>query len=314
MKHGAFALATYRRRVAALALAVAATAASGACADGGAKSGIASSFRVEVAPLPLSGLTNATYVVTVTDGAGARLYESTVSADRYGDGISAISFDAPCHPDAPQHRIALALDSLETVAGKLVSGVDFDNPAPLDAPVEVGRTCVAGDVVPVRFELAPARRTSTGFFDVAVEWDDLLCRARLACDADPDSKVVPVLVDPLTGEPGPTALLELACAAPPGDPVVLYMSTVLVRCGGQLFPVDVAAGPGLLDPPYDDPEADLLFQAAITRSQGAVGGYDVTSWQVALGLNPVALAALPACTVEAAATAARTAFPGDATP
>ena len=33
--------------------------------------------------------------------------------------------------------------------------------------------------------------------------------------------------------------------ATPGDPVVLYMSTVLVRCGGQLFPVDVAAGPGL---------------------------------------------------------------------
>ncbi|HRE91073.1 MAG TPA: hypothetical protein PK095_18265, partial [Myxococcota bacterium] len=112
------------------------------------------------------------------------------------------------------------------------------------------------------------------------------------------------LLTDTTGARAPTAVVGFTCAAGPGQSTWLWMDRLVITCeGGGPFIVDVADGPGNLDPLFDEPTLDLLFQAAVYRGTGYEGGAETAWWNVALGLNTAAFAALGDCLLTGSASA-----------
>jgi len=70
-------------------------------------------LRVEVAPLALADVVNATYEVVVENAAGQTVWSRTADSRRYGDGAGSLALVGPCDADAPLHTITLTLTGLE---------------------------------------------------------------------------------------------------------------------------------------------------------------------------------------------------------
>jgi len=303
---------------------VAAVLLGGAAAcDGGLSSGATGGLSVEVAPLSLAGLTDASYRLTVTNGAGDEVWTRVIGSQRFGDGAGSASYVGTCDAASNPNTVSLAVVGLSDADGALTPGADFANPAPDDDPLTVEVACVADVDVAVTFELTIARAARQGFFDVAISFDDIFCSAKLDCLDD--SEPLELLFDPLTGEREQTAVMGFACTAGPEQDTHLWMDQIQVVCdGGAPIVVDPAEGPGNLDPPYPGPApntVDLLFQAATYRGVEQLDDdtdWAKAYWNVALGLNRAALTSrggtLSACRLQAAATASSTAFVDGQTP
>ncbi|HRE88285.1 MAG TPA: fibrinogen-like YCDxxxxGGGW domain-containing protein [Myxococcota bacterium] len=275
----------------------------GACAEADGDGGPFGRVSVEVSPLALTGITGATYTVTVANTAGP-VWSRTVTSGQYGDGQGALSYVGPCDATAElaDHTIALELVELRDGGGPLIDGVDFTNPAPVGDPLVATARCLPNADAPVVFDLVIARSASQGFFDVAVEFDDIFCSAKLDCERSPGVPLE-LLTDAL-GVRALTAVVGFTCTAGDDADTWLWMDRLVVTCeGGGPFIVDVADGPGHLDPVFDDPTSDLLFQAAIYRGIGNEGGAETAYWNAALGLNAAAFATLGDCTLTGMATA-----------
>ncbi|TNF36354.1 MAG: hypothetical protein EP329_05315, partial [Deltaproteobacteria bacterium] len=271
---------------------------------------------ISVAPLSLTGLTDATYTITVTNSAAETVWSRTVTSSSYGDGAGSISYVGPCDADASPNTIALVLDSLSTAGGDLTPGVDYMNPAPAGDAVTLVRPCVADADTAVTFDLTVVRAAQQGFFDIGVTFDDIFCSAKLDCvkaGAGGDEPLT-LLSNPQTGVREQTIVLGFACTAGESQDTWLYMNDIVVTCGATSFTVDPGAGPGQLDPSYVDPAADLLFQAAVYRGTEQLGAYSKGYWNVALGLSTDAFGPLDPCTLTATATASNGPLTGLSTP
>jgi|GEM_PF-1926812 len=274
---------------------------------------------IAVAPLELPGLVDATYTLAVTSPDGV-VWTKTVTSSQYGDGSGAVSYVGTCDADANPNTITLVLDELRTNGGALTPGLDFANPAPVGAPIELRADCLANADVAVAFELTVARAATQGFFDVAVSFDDLFCSAKLDCLNSADAPLE-LLFHPHTGERDVTAVLGFACTGGLGSSTQLCLDPVSITCDdGSVFEVDASGGPGNLNPAFPGPPntSDLLFQAAVYRGteqlQSGGTSWGKTYWNLALGLNTAAFGDLGVCRLTTGATANSTGWGDGTTP
>jgi len=264
---------------------------------------------IEVAPLTLTGIAEATYTLSVVNDSGDVVWSRQVTSSRYGDGAGSVSYVGPCDAEDNPNTVRLVVDGLADAQRTLVAGVDYMNPAPAGAPLERDVTCVEGADVAASFEISFARAARQGFFDVAVELDDVFCSAKLDCE-DASGAALRLLHDD-DGARAPTAVLAFACTGGAGADTHLYLSDLTLDCGGgDSVTVDPSRGPGKLSAVAGSglPNAHL-FDALVTRGDEQLGTYAKRYWSVALGLEDVA-----GCTLEATATASDGALDGGATP
>lgn len=251
-------------------------------------------IEVAVAPLSLSGITNAQYTVTVTNapaGAGEVVWSRTITSDQYGDGAGSITYVGPCD-GGKRHTVTLTLDAL--YAGGLLDAGTYENPT----PVRLEADCLENRDTPVRFDITLMRQADQGFFDVAVQFEDIFCSAKLDCQTDSGSDL-DLLFNGQTRDM--TAVLGFACISGEGQ-TYLYMDDLVIDCGGTLLDVRVAPT-GMGDTTPTSNPNNYLFAAATYRGLGEGG---VAYWNVGLGLNAAAFATMGACTLTTRATASST--------
>jgi len=263
-----------------------------------------SRVAIDVAPLSLPGIDDATYTLTVIAGSDT-VWSQTVTSSAYGDGAGSVSYVGPCDASVDPNTVQLELDELRADGAPLTDGVDYNNPAPSGSPIELDVTCAQNADTPVTFDLTVARAASQGFFDIGVNFSDIFCSAKLDCLDAEGSGDLKLLFNPLTGARDLTAVLGFSCTAGPGSSTILALDPVTIVCdSGDAFFVDVAGGPGNLNPPFPGPtnDTDLIFQAAVFRGAELIAGAGKAYWNVAIGLNSDAFDNLGACVMTAAGT------------
>jgi len=264
------------------------------------------SMAVTVSPLTLPGIDDAEFGIHVYNAEGDLVWEqASLWTSRYGSGGDGLAYVGPCDATAPgTNTVQLVLRALKNDSSGTISPTTYVNPAP-DVAVDDARalkrtvTCVENGDVPVVFNLTIARDAQQGFFDIAVEFEDVFCSAKLDC------------VDKLLhhgDEREPTAVMGFACAAGGDQPVSLYLSNVGITCrdtGGSVT-------------------FEHSFRAAALDegNQGGVGpifqvghywgkeefDFDKCYWNHAFGLDLAALAGLGSCELEAWGTASHQAW------
>lgn len=166
---------------------------------------------------------------------------------------------------------------------------------------------------PVVFNLTVMRNARQGFFDVAIDFEDVHCSAKLDCVDD-------LLHDPATGARGPTVVLGFACTSgqdADGTPqdTFLYLDDVRIECTNPIatYTFDPTEGPGQVggQPPG-------IFQTAFYRGHEDLPGLDKCYWNAAFGLDLETLADPGVlegdCWLRARGTASETALVDGATP
>ncbi|MFT7580424.1 MAG: hypothetical protein ACI9MR_002095, partial [Myxococcota bacterium] len=162
--------------------------------------------------------------------------------------------------------------------------------------------CQENADVPVTFNVTLMRRAEQGFFDVAVNFRDIFCAAKLDCqDAflhQPD------------GARGPTVIMAFACTT--GDLTLThqYLSEITLTCV-DADPTDETSLATLtqrLTPASAQTDGNqgatppLLFQWARYSVDEQLPGLDKCAWNHALGLDLAAIGARR-CTLSATGTA-----------
>ncbi|TNF30481.1 MAG: hypothetical protein EP329_13675, partial [Deltaproteobacteria bacterium] len=259
-------------------------------------------LAVDVAPLTLPGITDAEYVLTVHNGPGGTgdvVWTKAVSSQGYGDGAGSLSYVGTCDAETGTNTVTLELTALYDASGE-VSTASYMNPTPIRRDV----ACVANTDVAVQFDIALARRAEQGFFDVAVQFKDLFCSAKLDCEKADHSDLE--LLHAPSGARDMTVVLGFACTGSLTGSTYLYMDNVVVACAGLAQDVIVApTGLGNVTPLAN---ADgYLFGAAVYRGVEGLAGK--AYWNVSLGLDATTFATAGACTLTTRATASDTPFP-----
>ncbi len=168
-------------------------------------------FSVQVAPLILPGVTNACYRVTVTNdidrGGDIVWQQDSICADDFGDGIGAITYVGPCDADVTTQN-SVTIELLDLMTGSptptAVADGSYVNPCgEIDdwstdpdtlltgeddfGPCTINHTCVENADEPIEFNLTIMRDARQGFFDIAVNFEDIFCSAKLdTCYPDGD--------------------------------------------------------------------------------------------------------------------------------
>lgn len=165
--------------------------------------------RLAVAPLTLPGIGKACYDLEVRNGAartgevvwsrgtpglnGGVTDPTAICSDRYGSG-SDITYIAPCDaagqldPDPEGERVnsvTVWVDGLYDTNGAYLAPTgthSWQNPCDdgcsLDVLCEENRDTLAA------FDLTVMRDANQGFFDVAVNFEDIFCSAKLDCRSE----------------------------------------------------------------------------------------------------------------------------------
>jgi len=242
-------------------------------------------LQVTVAPLELPGLVDACYSLDVTNEAGSLVWQrSGVCASQFGNGAGGdLSYVGTC--DATDstgdtvawNTVTLRIDGLyraDGADGDTTPDLLTDWQNPCDAPHSPGGCklnvpCVENADAPVTFNLTIMRSANQGFFDVAVNFDDIFCSAKVDC-AYPGANGGPLELvhDPVSGARVQSLVWALACtdgdrSGPPGESTHLYMSEVVLRCGVATYRVDPSGGPGSLYPLGVAPPPGPIVQAMV---------------------------------------------------
>ena len=264
-------------------------------------------LTVAVAPLNLSGIINADYTITVTndrDGSGEVVWTRAVTSSVYGDGAGSVSYVGTCDASTGVNTVTLQLTALYD-AGGLVPAGTYMNPTPLAREA----TCVPNADVAVQFDITVARRADQGFFDVAVEFEDIFCSAKLDCQ-NADGTDLDLLHD-ANGDRDMTVVLGFACTGSPTGSTYLYMDDPIIACTNQA-PNEVLVDPtgsgnvALNQAPNANP-GGYLFAASVFR--GVEGLAHKAYWNISFGLDATRFGANGTCELTGRATASDLAFP-----
>lgn len=267
------------------------------------EAGSAPRLEVQVAPLSLAGVTQAVYRVTVANEDGDVVWtRDDLTSTQYGDGRGSLSYVGTCDASSAKNTVTLVLSSLEA-DGSPLTQADYVNPGPLTREV----TCLDNQDVAVTFDLTILRNARQGFFDVAVEFSDIFCSAKLDCERGP-GQPLELLHNPASDAREQTVVVAFACTAGENQNTTLYLDYLRVVCGDdESYTIDPTGGPGNMgaQPP-------MVFQTASYRGVEALPGYDKLYWNTAIGLNMAALG--DSCSLRARGTASDTPFVDSATP
>lgn len=276
------------------------TACAGAAPPTGAR------LEVKVAPLDLPDIGNAQYTIVVANADTDVVWTATVTSDRFGDGVGSIAYVGTCDASSNPHTATLTLDKLwDTESHLLESPEDYRDPGPITLGDIV---CRENADVAVVFDLTLMRAAEQGFFDVAVDFEDVFCSAKVDC-------VDELLHDGDTR--GPTVVLGLACTAGGSrtgpEPSRMYFGDLTLSCvdpGGSLPPIGVTLHPGdVTRPGLQAPVPGLLYQWAEYHGQEGFLDVDKCYWNHAFGLDVDAIGDR-VCTLSGAATASNRELPG----
>ncbi|MCC6624008.1 MAG: hypothetical protein IT385_22310 [Deltaproteobacteria bacterium] len=272
---------------------------------------------VTVAPLSLAEVDDACFGLTVYGGpttAAPIVWSERVCSSRFGDGAGGLAYVGPCDASAGTNTVGLVLEDLcsggpcgDSAPGP--TSIDEDTwRNPCRGPLGCVRqaSCEPNRDTPVSFDLTVARSASQGFFDVAVEFADIFCSAKVDCE-DPDGEPLVLLHDPDTGVRGRTVVVAWTCTAGPSTTTWLYFDNVVVTCFDDAvappavigsWAYDPSLGPGNTGPG----SAPFVFQSAVYTTATALTG--IAAWSLALGILPQHLPGR--CVLTGRATASET--------
>ena len=283
--------------------------AAGACSDKAFDPDVGPGITIEVAALELPGVSDACYNLSVTNALGQPVWSrSTICASSYGAGAD-ISYVAPCDATpgiggaTATNTVTLTIASLSGPQGAITDYVDPcaapHNPLGCQLPV----VCRENADAPVTFNLTLMRRANQGFFDVAVNFDDIFCSAKVDCE-DADGDALQLVHDPASAQRVDSVVLGFACTSggsqsSPATSTHLYRNPIEVVCPGQTAVVDPSTGPGNL---YNSgsPAPAPLVQAMVFEGTEALQNGATNDpagklyWNVALGLDTSWIRAQPA--------------------
>lgn len=258
-----------------------------------------SRFEITALPLTLGSIGGATYELAVYNADEALVWSRTnLTSAQYGDGKGALTFVGPCDASKPEHTIALTLVSLQDEDGVDIPNASWRNPAPSGDPVVATATCAPNADTPVSFNLTIMRDAEQGFFDIAVNFEDIFCSAKVDCQSA-------LLHDGETR--GPTVVVGFACTAGTStegaEPTWLHMTDLTLTCEGQ--------APLVFDPSgqvgQHGPLGALptLFETAVYRGHEDLPDVDKCYWNSALGVR---VGNAPSCRLTGQATASHAPF------
>jgi len=184
-------------------LALSSFAALGACADTSGPSG--PGVEIGVAPLTLAGVVGVSYGLTVYNavamGPGDVVWsQDPVTSGQYGNGGGgSITYIGTCDADTPAlgdnlNYVALVLNTITVGDGLGSLGTtfeilddqntttdgdpDFQNPCRAEDPCVLSFPCVENTDTLVQFNITVMRGAEQGFFDIAVNFEDVFCSAK----------------------------------------------------------------------------------------------------------------------------------------
>lgn len=261
-------------------------------------------LTVTVAPLQLAGIADVEYHLRVDNALGDIVWDQpNLLSTRYGDGRGALTYIGPCDAsaDANPHTVSLWITDVTDTDGHVLSSPDeWKNPTREpngnDPGVAIQRSdvvCAENADVRVDFDLTVMRAAGQGFFDVAVNFEDVFCAAKMDC-------IPEMLHDPArAGTPrGPTVVLGFACTSGTAqgapEPTHLYLSDLLLRCDKPGSPVESFETRLPVDAVVSDGNqgavARGVFQWARYQDQEEFQAIDKCFWNFAVGLDTSALA------------------------
>jgi len=330
----------YRRAWVATAVALAA-----GCADAPGGPADGPSVAIDVAALNLSGVGDVVWDLEVVNGASASVWQKRITSSSYGDGAGSASVVGPCDADpaAAENTVRVwvvgvyqgavasgdagAFSSGAATGAGAVTGValDFQNPTTTAAPLTRTLTCAANADLAVHFDVALMRPAQQGFFDIAVDFDDVYCSAKFDCChevAGGGCEDIDLLHD-ASGARARTFVLGFACTAgtAAGVDTALYLDDLVLDCdvssGSGTFAADVTVHPSataagnLCTAAADGMSAcaaiteesgvdadTYLFQVATYHGEEPLAGANKAYWNVALGVK----AGVSACTLRTRGT------------
>ncbi len=296
---------------------------------------------IGVAPLSLPGISDVCYTLEVQNDAGQTVWSRpNVCSSKFGNNIGDITYIGTCDAqdnDVPTdgtatNTVTLTIENLYTGnplnnAQVAVADSEWDNPcgkyrpgstfgddvdgnpatpnvndnADGYGPCQLTFPCLENQDVAVEFNLTIMRDANQGFFDIAVEFEDVFCSAKLDCGKT-------LLFDPISGErvPNGTHVFGFACTAGQGTNTVLNLGEYHVQCTGAGGPWDYTfdpSGHGNLNPTFPVGHPPILFQAA--SYAGAEQLSDITGplkkgyWNIAIGFDEDVIEDLGlSCTIE----------------
>jgi len=336
-----------------------------ACSDASApKPGLEGpAVAIEIAALSLQGAGDVVWDLEVVNGRTPTpdvVWRQRITASRYGDGVGSTSYVGPCDASAGVNQNTVRLwvvgvydaDVSAANAGAFAAGattgvvgtaLPFQNPTTA-GPLTRTVTCSPNADARVTFDVTLMRPAEQGFFDIAVNFDDLFCAAKYDCcyDAAGDgcagdgSEDIDLLFD-ASGQRQRTHILGFACTAGVTSGVVteLFMDDLVLDCdvssSGATFAPDVTLDPNATHEGNQcvpgangmsacaavseaaGVDADTyLYQFAVYRGDELLpnaggGNAHIAYWNLALGVKgPIA-----GCTLRTRATADDSADLGD---
>ena len=321
-----------------------------ACDGESASAPAGPSVAIDVAALNLQGVGDVVWDLEVLNGAGTPqvVWQRRITSSGYGDGAGSASYVGPCDAQANPNVVRVWVVGLysgdvsaanagafnSTHDGVTGTAIAFQNPTTPAAPLTRSITCTENADVAVQFDVALMRPAQQGFFDIAVNFNNIFCAAKFDCCADTgdgtcaSAEDIKLLFD-ATGTRARTFVLGFACTAGPDDDVdtELYMSALELDCdGGSPFAPTLAIAPGGTSGNRCDAgnlsacsaftvgaaAADTyLYQVGTYRgsellSSGGASAQKVY-WNIALGVKP----AISSCHLRVRATADDAANDGD---
>jgi|GEM_PF-559780 len=230
-------------------------------------------LSVNVAALDLEGVGDVVWDLEVLNGGDDVVWQRRLTSSGYGDGAGSASYVGTCDAsdgvsdNTVRVWVVGVYAGAVTASGSFNGGSDagvgavtgttvpFQNPTSAALPLEQDVVCVANADVAVQFDVALMRPAQQGFFDIAVNFNDVFCSAKLDCCADADGsdscdagEDIALLFD-ASGARASTMVLGFACTAGAADDVQtqLYLDPLQLDCTSptswETFGADITINP-----------------------------------------------------------------------
>ncbi len=291
-------------------------------------------LEVRVAPLDLPGVGDVCFDITVynapggsagggdivwstgTPGLGGGATSGAICSRNYGNGAGGdITYIGPCDAQGTNgsrmNSVTLWVDGIyDTSTTPALIAPDSDNGWRNPCGVDNGGCtldvlCSENEDTLVAFNLTVMRQANQGFFDVAVNFEDIFCSAKLDTCYEGDRPIELLYGDDATRDW--TAVFGFACSAGMGDvDTNMLYGPIEVTCGTTTFTLDPKVAAGNAHTESGTPTRRLNYGVYrgvedLACGGGAAGTCNKLYWNVALDLAD--LAGLGPCTLSLTATA-----------
>jgi len=227
-----------------------------------------SRVAIQVSPSSLASVEDVHYTLTVATTAvpPAVVWTRSVTSQAFGDGRGSLTYVGPCDASTPTNTVTVQVDALIGPEGPLTSWAD---PGPVSQTV----ACDPNADTQVTFDLTLARAAEQGFVDVAINFGDIFCSAKLDC--------LEAFLHNASGARDTTIIVALACSSGQGSNTILQLdSPELVCTDGTRTTIDLSAGPG-----NTGQTGPHVYQVASYRQKEQVPGAEKCAWNTAIGLD-----------------------------